>query len=170
MEAASATPHDAKDPLGLPLEDFARDLAVNTTSAFVAAQQAVLAFEKLPESASRTFICTGNCTNVKPIVALMDLGVGKSATAHIIECAAEAYKHKGYKYVRWAPVLMIYVNNWSDSTTPMKGMVMARPRTAPGMDQPTQNFTLILQRRGETHRDRGSRLLSKGSDIRSFRP
>ncbi|KAG8165683.1 hypothetical protein KVR01_004235 [Diaporthe batatas] len=96
--AASATPYDAKNPLGLPLEDFNRDLTVNTTSAFVAAQQAVLAFEKLPESASRTFIYTGNCTNVKPIVALMDLGVGKSATAHIIECAAEAYKPKGYKF------------------------------------------------------------------------
>ena len=81
------------------MKDFTRDLAVNTTSAFVAAQQAVLAFEQLPESASRTFIYTGNCTNVSPIVALMDLGVGKSATAHIIECAAEAYKDKGYKFV-----------------------------------------------------------------------
>jgi hypothetical protein len=87
------------------LTDFTRDLAVNTTSAFVAAQQAVLAFEQLPESASRTFIYTGNCTNVSPIVALMDLGVGKSATAHIIECAAEAYKDKGYKFVSRGPML-----------------------------------------------------------------
>lgn len=73
---------------------------MNGTSAFVAAQQAVLAFAQLPESASRTFIFTGNCTNVAPIVALMASGAGKTATAHIIQCAAEAYKDKGYKYVQ----------------------------------------------------------------------
>ncbi|KAG6364699.1 hypothetical protein INS49_006303 [Diaporthe citri] len=96
--AAAATRQDAKNPLGLPLKDFVRDFSVNTTSAFVAAQQAVLAFEQMPESASRTFIFTGNCTNVAPIVALMGSGAGKSATAHIIQCAAEAYKDKGYKF------------------------------------------------------------------------
>lgn len=79
------------------MKDFKRDLVINTTSAFVAAQQAVLGFQQLPESASRTFIYTGNCTNVMPIVKLMDLGVGKSATAHIIQCAAEAYEDKGFK-------------------------------------------------------------------------
>ncbi len=28
----------------------------------------------------------------------LDLGVGKSATAHIIESAAAAYKDRGFKY------------------------------------------------------------------------
>lgn len=97
IAAAAVTPQDAKDPLALDLEKFNRDLAINTTSAFAAAQQAARAFAKLPESASRTFIYTGNITNVSPIVALMDLGVGKSATAHIIQCAAEGYKEKGFK-------------------------------------------------------------------------
>ncbi len=89
--------NDAKNPLSLPLADFSRDFTVNTTSAFVAAQQAVLAFEQLPDSASRTFIYTGNITNVTPLAPLLDLGVGKSATAHIIQSAAAAYKDKGYK-------------------------------------------------------------------------
>ncbi|KAF4464531.1 short-chain dehydrogenase [Fusarium albosuccineum] len=96
--AAASARHDTKNPLSVSLKDFDRDLAINTSSAFVAAQQAVLGFEELPESASRTFIFTGNCTNVSPIIALMDIGVGKSATASIIECAAEAYKPKGYKF------------------------------------------------------------------------
>jgi len=97
-QAGAATPNDAKDPLKLPLVDFIRDLNVNTTSAFVAAQQAVLGFEELPDSISPTFIYTGNVLNTITMGPLLDLGVGKSATAHIIESAAAAYKDKGYKY------------------------------------------------------------------------
>jgi hypothetical protein len=93
------TPNDAQNPLSLALKDFERDLAVNTTTAFVAAQQAVLAFEKLPESASRTFIYTGNILNTTTMGPLLDLGVGKSATAHIIQSAAKAYNDRGYKFV-----------------------------------------------------------------------
>ncbi|KAI3397701.1 hypothetical protein diail_10470 [Diaporthe ilicicola] len=96
--AAVAYFQNAKTPLNLPLEDFNRSFAVNATSAFVAAQQAVLAFQQLPESASRTFIYTGNCCNVMPIVKLIDCGVGKSAMAHVIQCAAEAYQDKGFKF------------------------------------------------------------------------
>lgn len=111
LEAASVTPQDAKHPLGLGLDNFMKDLTINTTSAFVAAQQAVSSFEKLPDTASRTFIYTGNITNVSPIVGLMDLGIGKSATAHIIQCAAEAYKDKGYKYVPPCSPLRVIVSN-----------------------------------------------------------
>lgn len=91
------TSNDAKDPLSLPVADFTRDFTINTTSAFVAAQQAVLSFKELPDSAARTFIYTGNITNEIPLAPLLDLGVGKSATAHIIQSAAAAYKDKGYK-------------------------------------------------------------------------
>lgn len=97
--AAAVTPNDAKNPLSLDLKAFTRDLAINTTGAFAAAQQAALAFEELPSSASRTFIYTGNFLNDHTIVSLMDLGVGKSATAHFIKCAAEAYASKGFKYM-----------------------------------------------------------------------
>ncbi|CAJ2501382.1 Uu.00g042350.m01.CDS01 [Anthostomella pinea] len=96
--AASVKPHDEKDPLGVALHDFTRDLAVNTTSLFAAAQQAARAFKALPKSASRTFIYTGNCCNEVPFVGLMDLGVGKSASAHVIQCAAIAYREDGFKF------------------------------------------------------------------------
>lgn len=36
-------------------------------------------------------------TNETPLVALVESGVGKSATAHFIQCAAIAYKDKGFK-------------------------------------------------------------------------
>ena len=98
LKAAAVTRNDAKNPLSLPLADFTRDLNINTTSAFAAAQQAVLAFEQLPASTSRTFIYTGNILNTKIMVPLMDLGVGKSATAHIIQVAATAYADQGFKY------------------------------------------------------------------------
>ncbi|KAE9375391.1 putative short-chain dehydrogenase [Stipitochalara longipes BDJ] len=96
--AAAVTLNDANNPLSLPLADFTRDFTVNTTSAFVAAQQAVLAFEQLPEFASKTFIYTGNITNEISLPRLFDSGVGKSATAHIIQSAAAAYKDKGFKF------------------------------------------------------------------------
>ena len=99
--AAHVTPNDPKNPLSLSLKDFEIDLKINTTSTFVAAQQAVLAFQELPETASRTFIYTGNILNEKTTIApLLDLGVGKSATAHIIQSAAAAYKEKGFKFVQ----------------------------------------------------------------------
>jgi len=96
--AGAVTPNPPNDPLSLPLEDFTRDLNVNTVSPFVAAQQAAIGFAQLPESASRTFIYTGNITNTTVIAPLLDLGVGKSATAHIIQSASAAYKGQGFKF------------------------------------------------------------------------
>jgi hypothetical protein len=95
--ASSATSNDAKDPLGLSLKDFTNDFHVNTTSAFVAAQQAVLSFSALPDSASKTFIYTGNVLNETIIAPLLSLGVGKSGAAHIIRSAANAYQERGFK-------------------------------------------------------------------------
>lgn len=97
FKAAAATQNDPKNPLSLPLADFNRDLIINTNSAFLAAQEAVLSFKELPESASRTFIYTGNITNTTTIAPLLDLGVGKSATAHIIQSASKAYADQGFK-------------------------------------------------------------------------
>lgn len=94
----AATPNPPNDPLSLPLADFTKDLNINTTSAFVAAQQAAAGFAQLPDSAAKTFIYTGNITNTTIIPPLLDLGVGKSATAHIIQSAAAAYKDRGYKF------------------------------------------------------------------------
>ncbi|KFY37997.1 hypothetical protein V494_04549 [Pseudogymnoascus sp. VKM F-4513 (FW-928)] len=95
---AGIPPNDEKDPLSIPLANFTRDLNINTTSAFVAAHQAALGFAQLSPTASKTFIFTGNILNTTTIASLLNSGVGKSATAHIIQSAATAYKDRGYKF------------------------------------------------------------------------
>ncbi|KAI9691646.1 MAG: hypothetical protein M1822_007717 [Bathelium mastoideum] len=96
--AGAVTPNPPDDPLSLALADFNKDFTINTVSPFVAAQQAAIGFAQLPDSASKTFIYTGNATNTITIPPLLDLGVGKSATAHIIQSAAAAYKDRGFKF------------------------------------------------------------------------
>ena len=98
--AAASTSNPSNDPLSVQLTDFSRDLNVNTTSPFVAAQQAVAGFAQLSASASKTFIYTGNILNNTVILPLLNLGVGKAATAHIIQSAAAAYKDQGFKYAQ----------------------------------------------------------------------
>jgi hypothetical protein len=80
------------------LADLNQDLSLNTTSAYVAAQQAVKAFQGLPEQASKTFIYTGNALNTTVMPQLLGLGVSKSASAHIIQAAALAYQDRGFKF------------------------------------------------------------------------
>ncbi|KAK9378650.1 uncharacterized protein V2V93DRAFT_375461 [Kockiozyma suomiensis] len=96
--ASSVTVTSPEDPLALPLAAFTRDVTVNVTSAFVAAQQAALGFAKLPDSASKTFVYTGNIMNVAVIPSLFDQGVGKSGGAHMVWVAATAYKDRGFKF------------------------------------------------------------------------
>ena len=95
------TPNAPDDPLSLQLADFNKDFNINTVSAFVAAQQAATGFAQLPDSAARTFIFTGNILNNTIIPSLLGLGVGKVATAHIIQSAATAYKDRGYKFANF---------------------------------------------------------------------
>lgn len=73
-------------------------MAINTTSAFVAAQQAVLGFAELPAHAAKSFFFTGNILNITILPSFMDQGAGKSASAHMMKAAAAAYKDQGYKY------------------------------------------------------------------------
>lgn len=72
-----------------------QDMAVNTTSVFVAAQQAVLGFAELPTHASRVFLFMGNILNVTPLPQFLESGAGKSASAHVMMAAAAEYKEKG---------------------------------------------------------------------------
>ena len=95
--ANTFTPAD--DPLAIPFADFRAERTINIDSAFVAAQQAVLGFEKLPSSAARTFIYTGNVTNVAILPKMLSSGVGKSGAAHMIWAASAGYKDRGYKYL-----------------------------------------------------------------------
>ena len=104
------TPNPPNDPLALQLADFNKDFNINTVSAFVAAQQAATGFSQLPDSAAKTFIYTGNIMNTAIIPPLLDLGVGKAATAHIIQSAAAAYKDRGYKYAK-SSIFCLYSTN-----------------------------------------------------------
>jgi hypothetical protein len=79
------------------LEDFTQDLTINTISLYAAIKESLSSFEALPDSSPKTFLYTGNILNVKPQPAFTTLGVGKTASAHIIELASGAYGEKGYK-------------------------------------------------------------------------
>ncbi|OBT81244.1 hypothetical protein VE02_09700, partial [Pseudogymnoascus sp. 03VT05] len=96
VSASTFTP--AQDPFALPLADLNKDLAINITSAFVAAQQAAAGFAELPASAARTFIYTGNILNVSILPGFLSQGMGKSAGAHMIWAASAAYKDRGFKF------------------------------------------------------------------------
>ncbi|MCJ1311792.1 hypothetical protein MMC25_005465 [Agyrium rufum] len=87
-----------QDPFGLPLDAFNRDVPINVTIAFFAAQQDAFGFAQLSASPSRTFIYTGNILNVTIIPSFLARGVGKSAGAHMIWAASAAYKDRGFKF------------------------------------------------------------------------
>ncbi|KAF2448471.1 NAD(P)-binding protein [Karstenula rhodostoma CBS 690.94] len=95
--AAAATFGDAKNPVSLSLAEFTKSLNINTLSAYAAVQKAVQGFEQLPDTSSRTFIYTGNILNTTVMPGILDLGVGKAATSHIIQAAATAYSDRGFK-------------------------------------------------------------------------
>lgn len=54
---------DPDNPLSPSLEAFQNDLAINTVSAYAAAQATVKSFEKLPTNVKKTFLYTGNRGN-----------------------------------------------------------------------------------------------------------
>lgn len=72
---------------------------VDTCLRLIAAKKAVQGFEKLPSTASRTFIYTGNFMNKHTLPFLVNAGMGKAATAHLLATAQEAYEPKGYRSV-----------------------------------------------------------------------
>jgi hypothetical protein len=69
---------------------------------YAAVKEALAGFEKLPVSLGgdnkKTFLYTGNILNTGPMPALLTLGVGKVASAQIIELAAGAYGEKEYGF------------------------------------------------------------------------
>lgn len=98
--ARRTLPPDAESVLSVPLNEFMYDLNVNTVSPYLAAQQAIQAWDAgdAPEG-KKTFIYTGNALNtlVAPNPIFLDLGVGKSGSAYWIGTAAALYEVKGYK-------------------------------------------------------------------------
>lgn len=98
MSVSASTLSKPEDPFGLSLEGYQNDLNINVTSLFIAAQQAVAGFRTLPASVSKTFIMTGNILNVGIIPGFISQGLGKSAGAHMMWAASEAYKKEGFKF------------------------------------------------------------------------
>lgn len=64
---------------------------------YAAAKLAKESFEELPDSAARAFIYTGNLLNERIFPPLLSLGVGKTASAHLIEFLAQSYAFRGFK-------------------------------------------------------------------------
>jgi NAD(P)-dependent dehydrogenase (short-subunit alcohol dehydrogenase family) len=98
--AAALTPPLSPDSLfSIPANSFLSDLKVNTISPYVAAQQAVKGWETLPEHTRKTFIYTGNAQNtfMLPVSLMLNLGVGKSASAYWIGVADASYSRQGYR-------------------------------------------------------------------------
>lgn len=97
--AALTPPPDKESVFSVPAENVAKDLNINTVSAYVAAQQAVIGWATLPEDTKKTFIYTGNIQNVAivPMPFTLDLGMGKSASAYWIGLGDALYSGKGYR-------------------------------------------------------------------------
>jgi NAD(P)-dependent dehydrogenase (short-subunit alcohol dehydrogenase family) len=97
--AALTNPHDKDSVFSISAESVALDLNVNTISPYVAAQQAVSGWEILPKEIKKTFIYTGNIMNVSivPMPLMMDLGMGKSASAFWIGLADATFSARGFR-------------------------------------------------------------------------
>jgi NAD(P)-dependent dehydrogenase (short-subunit alcohol dehydrogenase family) len=97
--AALTNPPDKDSVLSVSAENVTLDLNVNTISPYVAAQQAVSGWESLPEETKKTFIYTGNITNVSivPMPMMLDLGMGKAASAFWIGLANATYASRGFR-------------------------------------------------------------------------
>lgn len=95
--AALTNPPDKDSIFSISAENVALDLNVNTISPYVAAQQAVKGWETLPKDTKKTFIYTGNALNVSvlPVPMMLDLGMGKSASAYWIGVADTLYSARG---------------------------------------------------------------------------
>jgi hypothetical protein len=92
----------ADDPFSVPLPTFSSYLAINTVSVYAAAQEALQSFkalstrEKEGGETPKAFIYTGNYLNTTIMPTALTLGVGKSASAHLVEVGAASYGSLGY--------------------------------------------------------------------------
>jgi NAD(P)-dependent dehydrogenase (short-subunit alcohol dehydrogenase family) len=97
--AALTNPPDKDSIFSISAESVALDLNVNTISPYVAAQQAVSGWETLPKETKKTFIYTGNILNVSiaSMPMMLDLGMGKSASASWIGLADTTFSARGFR-------------------------------------------------------------------------
>lgn len=89
--------------LSIPAEGLAGDFNVNTISPYVAAQEAVKAWDGMGDGeggkVKGVFIYTGNKCNVEivPWPMMLTGGAGKAATAYWIGTVDGLMKEKGYR-------------------------------------------------------------------------
>lgn len=97
--AALTPPPDKESVRSISQENVTKDLIVNTVSPYVAAQQAVKEWETLPKEFRKTFIYTGNIQSVAvlPVPMMLNLGIGKAASAYWLGVADTIYSAKGYR-------------------------------------------------------------------------
>ncbi|THX75468.1 NAD(P)-binding protein [Aureobasidium pullulans] len=91
---------DPSNPLSTPIEGVQKDLAINTVSAYAAAQAAVKSFDKLPSDVKKTFIYTGNTSNTAIVPMALLLGLTKSSTWYMIQSlvATPRFISAGYRF------------------------------------------------------------------------
>ncbi|KAK9489601.1 hypothetical protein V1508DRAFT_427551 [Lipomyces doorenjongii] len=88
----------ANDAFSIPATVFQEDINVNVSSLYTAIQETVKGWKNL-KSSSKTFIVTGNVLNVAGAMpAMLTLGLGKAAAAHLIDGAVKSYGSQGYKF------------------------------------------------------------------------
>lgn len=95
----------------IDLETFQQDLAINTTSAYAAAIEALSSFKTLPTSVPKSFIYTGNILNEGPIEGFLTLGVGKIASAHMLELGDGLFRKENIRF--------FFVDERMEDGTPM---------------------------------------------------
>lgn len=77
---------DPENPLQLSAQRLTESLAVNVTSPYIAAAQAVKLWSTLPDTVSKTFLFTGNMTTTQLWPSTNMLGIGKNGTAYVSTC------------------------------------------------------------------------------------
>ncbi|KZV92919.1 NAD(P)-binding protein [Exidia glandulosa HHB12029] len=97
---AITIPKDRNDPLTIPVNKFADDVAFGTSGLFAAAQEAVAAFRKTPKDQPKVFIATGNILPFVPANRpfFISLAVAKKAAAYQIELFANSYQTEGFRF------------------------------------------------------------------------
>jgi len=96
--AYSSLPLSNDNPLQRSVDDFIKDMNINTISAYAAAQEAVKGFEKLPFKVQKTFMFTGNILNTATSPTTMSFGAGKFSSWYIIYTLAAAFKKNGFRF------------------------------------------------------------------------
>lgn len=117
--AATITfPQDQNNPFSVSIEALNSDNAVNNTSAYIAAREAVAGFETPSAETPKTFVYTGNLFvgKVLPLPLFASIGMSKSAASFWVGSASGFYKDKGYKYVVALPVISRVLISAASST------------------------------------------------------